>query len=383
MAKNYLFTLAFCALCFGSNPLFALNTPIIPDNLVQRTELCETPPPDSFHMTSAGAHFVSLAWEPIWVGAKHTLVVFEQMDSSTSWAPLDTIHDVSGDSYTVENLKYGTKYRFAISTNCTNGEPSGLQAYTGPPSGLILDLVLNGRTPTDPTTVPPCSVIPFENFDWVGFRVATGLNLGSIANFFEFAVGEDGVPLIKRVSYGPHIVATDLDGNFPQHLPNLPKIELQSWHFLIKRVDGVEPVTIGRLRIAYNPSVNPKTVQICMVNLPPWSPGYSFTVHTAQSSTGMQPVLNFDRDAENILPMGKFLVENPVGETLNIFPEADSSLPFPAKACLINITGQRVLCQTFDNASHRSIPLSSLPSGPYILRIESPHGIQTLKVIKH
>lgn len=97
----------------------------------------------------------------------------------------------------------------------------------------------------------------------------------------------------------------------------------------------------------------------------------------------MRPTLNFDRDAEPIIPMGKFLVENPMGETLNIFPEANSSLPFPANACLFNLTGQRVLCQTLDNAPHHSVPVSNLPSGPYILHIESPHGIQTLKVIKH
>lgn len=263
MAKNYFFMLAFCAFYFSSNQLFAINSPIIPDNLAHQTEFCETPPPDSFHMTSAGAHFVSLAWEPMWVGATHTLVVFEQGDSSSSWAPLDTIHNVSGDAYTVENLKYGTKYRFAISTNCANGEPSSLQAYTGPPSGLILDLVLNGRTPTDPATVPPCSAIPYENFDWVGFKVAAGQNLGSIANFFEFAVGEDGVPLIKRVSYGPHIVATDFNGFFPKN-PDPTIIELQSSNFLIKRVDGVDPDLIGELRLLYNPIT--KTVRICIVD---------------------------------------------------------------------------------------------------------------------
>ncbi|MBK6997757.1 MAG: fibronectin type III domain-containing protein [Lewinellaceae bacterium] len=147
MAKKFLFSLLFCIHFGDLTNLFALNSTFLPEKLPLNAEECHAPPPDSFRMTAAGAHFVSLAWQPVWIGATHTLVVLKLESDGVSWLPIDTFPTIPGDSFTVNNLLYGSKYRFAISTKCANGDPSDVQAFTGPPSGLILDLVLNGRTP--------------------------------------------------------------------------------------------------------------------------------------------------------------------------------------------------------------------------------------------
>jgi hypothetical protein len=249
------------------------------------------------------------------------------------------------------------------------------------PIGLILDLVLNGRNPINPVPAFNCSAILYETFNWVGFKVEAGPGLAAAVNYFEFGVGNDNIPMIKRVSYGPQIVATDFDGLFPVNPPGPNKIELSTTNFLIRRVDGSQPATIGELALTYNPLTNPKTVKICKVGN--WSPGYTFTMVTAQLANGMNSHLTIDRTERNFPPRERLIVENPISNVLNIFNPTNQPEKAMGSISIFDMNSKIVFMQHLDlMPNHLSLPVDELQSGVYILRIEIANNVYTQKLIK-
>jgi len=110
MAKNLTQLVLFVALMVGFMPLHASIEPSFVNGNARISEQCDAPAPDSFRMTNAGIHFVSLAWQPVWTGAIHTIKVFKKEESSTTWTYLETFPDVPDYTFTVSNLQYLTKY---------------------------------------------------------------------------------------------------------------------------------------------------------------------------------------------------------------------------------------------------------------------------------
>ncbi|MFN0216715.1 MAG: fibronectin type III domain-containing protein, partial [Saprospiraceae bacterium] len=164
MAKNILLTLFFCGTSLVFTPVFASNEPLL---LGFNQEVCTAPAPDSFRITGIGGDFIALAWNPVWVGAIHTLEVLEN-DGTGGWIPLDTFPDLPGGSFTVEGLNAGTEYRFILATNCASGETSEIKTIIDGIT-LIVDLVINGRNPVSPVPID-CAALPL-NKNWVGFKV--------------------------------------------------------------------------------------------------------------------------------------------------------------------------------------------------------------------
>ena len=78
MAKNLLFTLLFCSLYFAITTPCAGSELTLTKNHILQADECTAPPPDSFRITSIGTNIISLAWNPVWIGAGHTVVVLEK-----------------------------------------------------------------------------------------------------------------------------------------------------------------------------------------------------------------------------------------------------------------------------------------------------------------
>lgn len=380
MAKNLVLILLFCPIFMG---FMFRNTPETQsfDITPQVFTECDAPAPDSFRMTSYGVHFVSLAWNPAWPGASHTIKVFKKEQGSAIWSLEQTFPDVTGETFTVQDLKYLSTYKFSIATNCSNGIPSEHEVHTGPPIGVILDLVLVGRTPINPAPKPECVDIFFQNYNWVGFKVESGQSLGGISNYFEFGLDNGGTPLIKRPTNGPGLVAARLvDGEFPKN--NLPIVELMSPTFDIRRiVNGLPQPPLGRLDLTYDPIL--KTVRICKNDDIVWAPGYNFTMMTAQSANGFQGGVFEGLQQEHPHFAELIRVENPVKEVINVFLPNSIGAHERIYISLLNLHGQIIVKRTFNIIeNHILFPMETVPPGMYLLRFESLEGIQTFKIVK-
>jgi hypothetical protein len=379
MAKNPLLPLLFSLFVANLTILNATNVDNVSPML---TDTCEAPPPDSFRIVDAGAHYVTLAWNPIDPIATYTIVVQKQGGNANTWENVDTISNVSGSSITIQNLLYGSKYQFELATNCGNGDPSKLKIYAGPPIGVILDLVLSGRTPLNPTSVPNCQPIAFENYNWVGFKVESTQTLGSDANFFEFGVGSDGVPQIKRVIYGPRIVATSDIGIYPE-IPFPTKVSLEQSNFLIKRVDGLISQIIGKVHLFYDPLANPKTVSFCK-DASTWSMGYKFTPMTASFANGFQMETGQMNTKLATTELFNIVFKNPVFEYLQVWIDReDDADDLEYSLQLFDVTGKLALDIKGEIQNNEIIvPTGDLPKGLYFCVLQKQGQFFTSKISK-
>ena len=91
---------------------------------------------------------------------------------------------------------------------------------------------MGGRTPINPSSVPYCNAIHYPEFNWVGFKVAQGQGWNAISNYFEFGIGSEGQPLIKRSTNGPALVAAEiLTGNYPHDFLQIVELDQYSPDF--------------------------------------------------------------------------------------------------------------------------------------------------------
>jgi hypothetical protein len=380
MAKKTFLSLLFSF--FVAN-FFVLNATNLENASTILTDTCEAPPPDSLRILDAGAHYVTLAWNPVDPMATYTIVVQKEGGNANTWENVDTISNITGSSITVQNLLYGSKYQFELATNCENGDPSKFKIYAGPPVGVILDLVLIGRTPVNPVSVPNCQAIAFENFNWVGFKVESAQNLGSESNFFEFGLGENGVPLIKRVVYGPKIVAASIEKVHPLNPPGMPVVELNTTTFLIRRVDGSFPITIGKVTVSYNPLANPKTVKFCKDDIS-WSPGYTFIPMTASIANGFQIIEGYEAFEVEKEQENDMKVISPISDYLYIDLAFERSINPEYSIQIVDLTGRLVFQEKGKVQNEQmEIFVGMLPSGIYLMTLVIEGKTKTLKIFKN
>ena len=377
MAKSLLFALLLCALFLTPSSILATSESTSPDKITLNADECTAPPPDSFRATSIGGSFISLAWQPAWVGATHLLVVSEK-NSSGEWTVQYTYPNVAGSSFTVTGLESGKQYRFRIATKCPSGDPSELTASFDDHTAII-ELTLAGRTPKNPTPINGLGIL-YQSYHWVGFEV---FGEGA-SNLFEVIVNEGSsnpLAYIKRVVNANPIVAAREDGFFPtDFFPTIPKVFVP---FKMLRLIPNNPEIIGRLEIAVNTS--PPTLDIFIEDpsIFPWKNNYTFRALTANSTILIPPGSGGGQGLGVEPTHERFEVQNPFKDNLHVFIPNKSTAEEEATMRLMNTNGQIILEQKFDCLSSEvSIPVEWLAPGVYILQIETDYEAQTFNLIK-
>jgi len=335
-------------------------------------EPCEAPAPENFRVTEIIGGDVQLAWSPVWLGAKHTLKVM-QIDSNGGWVALSTYPNVPDSTFTLFGLDAGD-YRATISTNCDWNQPSQIEKDL---RFKIIDLVVGGRVPINPSSVLDCTPIQMAEHGWVGFRVRdtdTG-----VFNFFEFTF-EDGVKAtIKRV-LNDVIVAADYSYNYP--IGNGLVNSFNPVFIIDTRYDG-ENTEIGYVSVLGSPV--DKIVEICIaVDAPaPWKPKYQLTTLTSAMPTappGDGAVSPQGMKGEKVTD--SWLVQNPFGGTLTLFPPTVIGVN-TAIARLLNMQGQLLWIRQFAvESDYIEFSTHHIPIGCYFLHISTEDAIHTFKIQK-
>lgn len=368
MARKFTLLLLLGAYALSFNPVFAAAKPVtnLPTN---GSDFCDAPAPGNFHVEGINEGYVELTWTPAWPGADQTLVLYRE-DAFGNWTNLGTYAPVPGDAYSVPISEAGS-YLVTIATNCTSGETS---YKTAEKPFKVIELTTAGRVPVNPQPASTCDGINMNNHFWVGFKLdKVGTN---ISNLFEITLSGQ----VKRV-YAPEpphqIVAVDAAGHWPKTPFDTLKVYLGEFR-VFDLVDGNPSnfITIGQLKFEAG---TPPIVKLCQMNTPPWKLEYSFTPLTA-STTLLFPqgliVGGGDR-------LESFRVENPFTNNLNIFiPE---SFPWGDKASirLLNSSGQLLMAYILEIQSPKtSLLVDGLPSGLYIVQIETEHETLSMKVVK-
>ena len=207
MIKSLLYGLCLTFFFLSFEDLKATTSPIYEASMLNS---CSAPPPDSAKVSILANGDFMLTWIPKNSNDKFFIFTLKQNTNSGTWDTISKIQHVPGNSRIIPSAGRGW-YKFGISTECTNGE-HGVPVIIGP-TGLILDLVLTGRLPVNPTIVEECTEISYENFNWVGFKVEyEGAGYSQLLNYFEFGFDE-GVPVLKRPDNNSFIVAADFQSN--------------------------------------------------------------------------------------------------------------------------------------------------------------------------
>ena len=378
MAKIFLVLLLLCAFSISGTSLLAAPLPGSTANYTLKADECDAPAPDDFRITSIGGDFISLAWQPAWVGATQLLSVSTK-NSLGGWMLLYTLPNVPGSSITVDNLNGGKEYRFGISTKCPSGEVSERTSIIDG-IALIVDLTLSGRIPFEPQTVS-CSGIVYEDHTWVGFEVIRNQN--GISNRFHVDLkGLGSIPFgsIRRVTELNPIVAVAASGGFPTSFNSI--IEDVFLPFKMSWVNADDQDDIGHVGIKVT-TTNPLTIDLCpILNDPakPWNSSYTFNSLTA--SIALKPRNEGEKEGQSFENAPNFNVQNPFFENLIVSIPQGFQTGNKASIQLISINGQVILTQTFELlGSQVSFPVVC-PPGVYFLQIGTDCNIQVLKVIK-
>jgi len=389
MSKRLLFALLSSTLPLAFTPVSALNAPTMTKVNDYISDVCSAPPPNNFRITSIGGTFMSLAWQPTWDGAIHSLEVSKK-DFSGEWVTQYTLENVPDSTLTVYNLEPGTEWRFRIATKCVDGESSALSDFKDG-IALILELTTEGRRPLNPTVID-CNNISLKHA-WIGFRIEYLQQGISIANLFEFTHDgsfADSDPFsklrIKRVNLTHPIVAVNPDGIWPTFFnPILPNVPIP---FRIDRLigdgSGSDRDNIGFVNLIQN--TNPLSVDLCpdySNTQQPWKSNYTFTPLVAeQVMEALLPEIN-KRSEISSTSNCDVKAQSPFEETLNVFLSQSNFTEKTATFCLLNTNGQTLMEQHLEiTGTQVSFPLAWLPSGVYILSVKSGDEIRSLKVIK-
>lgn len=204
---------------------------------------------------------------------------------------MDTLYQVTGDSYTAGGLTPGQIYRFVISTNCEDGTTSIIKAIIEG-VGLITDLTIAGKTPRFPVNEVPCAEIPL-NVVWKGFRVSKIGGEGLLSNEFEFVMNSPDWIMFRRVGLHKPIVAQNLVGNWPTCIT--PAVDIIGDKFRIARLmNGQgEYEVIGIVKY----SVSSSHLYVCPIyddTMFPWKNDYQLTGLTAGNTSPAQGCNGFD-----------------------------------------------------------------------------------------
>lgn len=289
MAKMKLFGLLFSFF----NLLLISWTPILASNEMEpaRLEQCNLPAPDSFRITQVGGDFIKLAWNPIFPGALHQLIIMES-DGNGGYVTILVENNVSGGIYNAGNLLPGTGYKFILATKCASGDPSEIKTYIDGIT-LIVDLLVSGRKPINPVTTGDCKYIPL-NFLWKGFKVVGQIGEENIENFFEISIpSSNNLNLdffnieIKRHYIDNPIVAANKLKIYPDC--NFPELENVGTRFFILRLINNGPLSIPIGYVNLIQHFNPPALEICpdlADPIFPWDPSFDL-VPLVSSKSGL------------------------------------------------------------------------------------------------
>jgi len=389
MAKNLLPWLLFYTFFPICTSLFASEEPSGKSNNSPLQILCDAPAPDSFRVTNGGSSFVTLSWSPAWAGANHTLKVLRKNEIFNTWDLVNTFPNVSGSSFTVTELQYKAEHRFIIATKCTSGEASDLTSSIDH-INLILDLTLAGRTPLGPTPVSgACPTIKYKSYPWVGFKIATSNNFSPPSTFYEFVASYDGsgnlYPVIKRVEeFGPIMGLGNPSWSpgfvFPKNpFPKVVPIE-GSTTFLVRHyISASNFIPVGNVTVDLIEGA-PNTIRFCPNN---WNQGYELIPLTAQFANGFSPTgdnlfVKKDLEFEN-----KVKAQSPFNDFLQIFLTPALTREESILFSLVSLDGQTVFQQKVEALSETLlVPTNFLSEGFYLLRVQTKHELQTIKIVK-
>jgi hypothetical protein len=388
MVKKTTLLLTFLAVQFV---LTASNASCVSSNFEKNNlkfDLCDIPAPDSFHVTRRGSTFIDIAWKPIYAGAVHTLFVFINTSTGNgcTWTPIDTFYNVSGSTFTVNNVAFDAECKFLLATNCASGEASINKAELF--DKIIFEVTTAGRNPINPMPVP-CTNINLTQHNWVGFSVSHLEDGQNISNLFEFRytveAGQKRLQ-IKRVFYPIPIVAVDYIQNWPT--VNEPELAAPN------PFEMVQYSTTGMLdRIGFvdlNVYFPFPAIDLCIaISDPKWDRSYRFKPLVAnavveEESLGKQ---NRDKDINLVDFMldstEKVKIKNPFNKEINLFIDRQSNLERIIFITLFDLNGKKVFEKQFlSDANQLSIAVPSLPKGLYILNFTDKNSIQSFKVIK-
>jgi hypothetical protein len=341
-------------------------------------EECNAPAPDSLHVEDANEDYIRLAWIPAWPGATHTLEVLQET-SSGGWASLFTVYNVTGSSYDVFGLNHvGTKYRFVMATNCQDtGDPSVITTHIDW-IGLILDLIMDGRTPVNPQVVPECTSVNYDEHEWVGFQIKALNTSLQLIYYFEFEEGADNglpIPVIKRCAISPELVAADFTPKYPR-LPDPLQVRIEYRHeFQVLKVKG-EPIPyhFGNVLVSFNPFQ--KTVSICKNNFEYWDNNYAFSMLTATNTINTQN----SSDIETLTEDGSLdiMAQSEFEKKLSEFENGGTTL-----LKVFTSTGVLILSKTLEGNYFYDIEeYSEIPFGMYFVTIQNGRNVFFKKMMK-
>jgi len=234
-----------------------------------------------------------------------------------------------------------------------------------------------------------CHKIKYLEHEWVGFKVETYTKSGEvISSLFEFEpygdIGPNGIittGMIKRVDYGNPIVATTDDGIWPSNM--LPSVQgANPFRMSHKKDDEISTIPIGRIELMGYPT----SIDLCADynnTQDPWRKSYVFTAMTAETASGVLPSIFEERSDYSPDRVKAAWAKSPFNEYLDVFVPLDDPRDGTTKVYLLNTAGLLIMEQNVNvQCSELSFNTESLLSGLYIIRIESPWKVQTLKVIK-
>lgn len=379
--------LVFALLLFAM-PLVAATASVlgVPENSVTppiQMDLCTSPPPDSFRITGLGPGFVTVAWNPVSPGDNHLLSVFVK-NALNEW---DTLYNVQIDtttSYTATEIDHSKAHKLEIRTICSNGDPGLATPPVYPPHGLILDLVLGGRTPKDPQQINDClHPISYVDNDWIGFQLSKTVGNSYNSSLFEFVRIENGVnqTQIKRVCTNASLVAANEENSWPTFINS--SFSTKNYEFKIGEV--IQGIFYGFGIANVILDTEAKTVSICPDQAIP-SP-YSFQFLLAKS--GFQENLcppptgpGNQVFAINNSALGPIRVQNPASEFLNLFFAESNFESGVYDLVLTDINGRVHFDERLDiSEPNIAIPIYNITSGIYFLCLEFKGYRQNLKVI--
>lgn len=386
MAKMKLFVLLFSFF----NLLLISWTPILASNEMGTTRLeqCNLPAPDSFRITQVGGDLIKLAWNPIFPGAQHQLIIMES-DGNGGYVTILVENNVSGDTYNAGNLLPGTGYRFVLATKCASGDPSEVKTIIDGIT-LIVDLLVEGRKPVSPTTINGCEFIPAEN-NWVGFNIyKLGENFND-NNYFEVkresqeTIGGNSQARTKvlRHNLNGEIFATTLQGLWPDC--DIKKRSIGGTRFRVdhKLQTGIIEI-VGYVDIYFNS--NPPSFHICpdYSDLEiPWKPNYVFQPLYSMKSGEPEFCDEHKPSRPRSGVTSTWFITNPFSSEIQITTQKEEQSVMVYSIQLFNLMGELVFDVPIDSSLLEAyIPTTNLADGIYIMLLRTNKGSETQKIIK-
>lgn len=348
----------------NSSSCVNLLTPKINDKALS----CDVPAPLNFKVLETGPSSVKFIWEVSAPSFAYRIRVYRSSDSLL----LSTTVTVPGAAFSSIAITGNVSCYAKINTICEDGSQSPYNAESAPFIGYILDLVIQGYTPSS----SPVSCRIDANFEFCPYLTDSTAN---------FRVQLKSNPTIGR----GFSMTKNSGGNYVLHT-GFPNDGNQIFWL---KADGFNPDTVGREKYQITLSnglpiavfqayfvtnidsklqcssirLNYEIVQLKDENRPINSPQGQIRERTDQ-------IISFLSQPATVYP-------NPFSNNLDVYLSQNTTEQVQLQ--LYNLAGQKVLDQQFTGGQAQySLSTASLSPGFYLLRIEADGEVQTLKVVK-